>query len=103
MLLKDRAQIGRRAGSRRAEPFLPKVAASNGRSRWLCALLGALQTWMTVDIIDDAWYFAPIANALFGIVTIACASRARRWAAIAVLVGCAPYAHVGRVVVSTPS
>jgi hypothetical protein len=73
-------------------PFLPKVAASIGAVGGLCALLGALQTWMTVDILDDAWYFAPIANAIFGVVTIACAVRlasARRWAAIAVLVGCA--------------
>jgi len=70
-------------------PFLPKVAASLGAVGGLCAALGSLQTWMTVDVLDDAWYFAPIANAIFGVAAIACAVRlasARRWAAIAVLV-----------------
>jgi hypothetical protein len=69
-------------------PFLPKVAASISAVGGLCAVLGALQTWMTVDIADDAWYFAPIINAIFGVAAIACAVRlasARRWAAIAVL------------------
>ena len=73
-------------------PFLPKVAASIGAVGGLCAALGSLQTWMTVDVLDDAWYFAPIVNALFGVAAIACAVRlasARRWAAIAVLVLCA--------------
>jgi hypothetical protein len=70
-------------------PFMPKVAASLAAVGGLCAALGALQTWMTVDILDDAWYFVPIINAIFGVAAIACAVRlasARRWASIAVLV-----------------
>jgi hypothetical protein len=73
-------------------PFLPKVAAAIGAVAGLCALLGSLQTWMTVDISDDAWSFVPIFDALFGVATIGFAVRlvvARRWAAIAMLVACA--------------
>jgi hypothetical protein len=73
-------------------PFMPKVAAAIAAVGGLCGVLGSLQTWMTVDITDDAWYFAPIVDALFGVAAIACAVRlasARRWAAIAVLVLCA--------------
>jgi hypothetical protein len=69
-------------------PFLPKVAASLGAVGGLCALLGSLQTWMTVDIED--WMNAvPIVDAIFGVAAIACAVRlagARRWAAITELV-----------------
>jgi hypothetical protein len=70
-------------------PFFPKVAAGLAAVGGLCGVLGSLQTWMTVEILDDAWTFAPIANALFGVALIACAVRlavARRWAAIASLV-----------------
>ena len=35
-------------------PFLPKVAAAIGAVGGLCAVLGSLQTWMTVDVRDDA-------------------------------------------------
>src|SRR4051812_17634142 len=73
-------------------PFLPKVAAALGAVGGLCALLGSLQTWMTVDISDDAWSIVPIFDALFGVAAIACAVRlavARRWAAIAMLVASA--------------
>jgi len=72
-------------------PFLPKVAASLAAVGGLCALLGSLQTWMTVDI-EDVMNAVPVADALFGVAAIACAVRlagARRWAAIVELVCCA--------------
>src|SRR5678815_550565 len=52
-------------------PFMPKVAASLAAVGGLCAVLGALQTWMTVEIEDAAWYFVPIVNAIFGVAAIA--------------------------------
>ena len=72
-------------------PFLPKVAAALAAIGGLCGVLGSLQTWMTVDI-EDAWFILPIVDAIFGVVTIACAIRlasARRWASIVVLAVCA--------------
>ena len=69
-------------------PFISKVAAGLVATTGLCALLGSLQTWMTVDFFD-AWVVMPIFDALFGVACIAIAARlvgARRWAAIAALV-----------------
>jgi hypothetical protein len=69
-------------------PFWPKVAAGLVATTGLCAVLGSLQTWMTVELFD-AWMIAPIVDALLGVAAIAVAARlvsARRWAAIASLV-----------------
>lgn len=69
-------------------PFWPKVAAGLLATAGLCAVLGSLQTWMTVEIFD-AWVVLPVLDALLGIAAIAIAARlvgARRWAAITALV-----------------
>lgn len=69
-------------------PFWPKVAAALSAIGGLCAVLGSLQTWTTVDI-DSAAAALPIVDALLGVASIAVATRlvsARRWAAITALV-----------------
>jgi hypothetical protein len=70
-------------------PFWPKVAAALVAVGGLCAVLGSLQTWMTVEIYDDAWQVAPVLDALLGVACIVVATKlvtARRWAAITGLV-----------------
>lgn len=70
-------------------PFWPKVAASLTAVGGLCAILGSLQTWMTVDIENDMMAIFPVLDAIVGIACIATATRlvsARRWAAITALV-----------------
>ena len=70
-------------------PFWPKVAAALVAVGGFCGLLGSLQTWMTVEIYDDAWNVPPVLDALLGVACIAVATRlatARRWAAITGLV-----------------
>jgi len=68
---------------------LPKVAASILAIGGLCAVLGSLQTWMTVEIYDDAWQIPPALDALLGVACIVVAAKlagSRRWAAIAGIV-----------------
>ncbi len=70
-------------------PFLPKVAASLVALAGLCALLGSIQTWISVEIEDDVWQIPPLLDALFGVACIVIAAKlagARRWAALASLV-----------------
>ncbi len=72
-------------------PFWPKVAAAIVAIAGLCGVLGSLQTWTTIDILD-AWAVAPVLDALLGVACIGFAARlvsARRWAAIAALVASA--------------
>ena len=72
-------------------PFWPKVAAAIVAIAGLCGVLGSLQTWTTIDILD-AWAVAPVVDALLGFACIGFATRlvtARRWAAIAALVASA--------------
>jgi len=69
-------------------PFWPKVGAAMTAIGGLCAVLGSLQTWMTVEI-ESAMAAFPIIDALLGVACIVTATRlvsARRWAAIAGLV-----------------
>lgn len=69
-------------------PFWPKVAAGLVATAGLCAVLGSLQTWLTVEFFD-AWAVAPVLDALLGVAAIVIAARlvgARRWAAIAAVV-----------------
>ncbi len=69
-------------------PFWPKVAAALVAVGGLCAVLGSLQTWTTVEISTDM-VVVPYINALFGVGCIAVATRlvsARSWAAITALV-----------------
>jgi len=69
-------------------PFWPKVAAALVALGGVCAVLGSLQTWTTVDIMTEMAVF-PVIDALLGVVCVLLATRlltARRWAAIASLV-----------------
>jgi hypothetical protein len=68
-------------------PFWPKVAAALVALGGLCAVLGSLQTWTTVELETEMAAF-PIVDALLGVGAIVLATRlvgARRWAAIASL------------------
>jgi hypothetical protein len=72
-------------------PFWPKVAAGLVAVAGLCGVLGAVQTWTTVEFFD-AWMVVPPLVALLGVACIGVAARlvtARRWAAIAALVASA--------------
>lgn len=65
-------------------PFWPKVAAALTALAGLCAILGALQTWLTVEILG-AMEVMPVVNCLLGVAAIGVATRlvaARRWAAV---------------------
>jgi hypothetical protein len=65
-------------------PFWPKVAAAMTALGGLCAILGSLQTWMTVDILS-AMAVLPVVDFLLGVAAIGVATRlavGRRWAAI---------------------
>ena len=65
-------------------PFWPKVAAALTALGGLCAVLGSLQTWMTVEI-ESEMAALPVVNAILGVACIVTATRlvsARRWAAI---------------------
>lgn len=71
-------------------PFWPKVAAALSALAGLCAVLGSLQTWMTVEILTAA-VVLPIVDFLLGVAAIGVATRlavARRWAAIVALALC---------------
>lgn len=55
----------------------------------LCAVLGSLQTWTTVEIEDEMWNVMPVLDALIGVACIVVATKlatARGWAAITGLV-----------------
>jgi hypothetical protein len=68
-------------------PFWPKVAAAMVALAGVCAVLGSLQTWTTVDIATEI-AAGPILDAVLGVACIILATRllgARRWAAIASL------------------
>ncbi|HEY1959466.1 MAG TPA: hypothetical protein VGH28_27835 [Polyangiaceae bacterium] len=70
-------------------PFSAKVAAGLVATAGLCAVLGSLQTWISLDYFEW-WVIGPVLDALLGVACIGFASRlvsARRWAAIAALVG----------------
>jgi hypothetical protein len=70
-------------------PFWPKVAAAMTALGGLCAILGSLQTWTTVEIESAAMAALPAVDAIIGVACIATATRlvsARRWAAITALV-----------------
>ena len=65
-------------------PFWPKVAAALTALAGLCAILGSLQTWVTVEIYS-AMVVLPVVDFLLGVGAIGVAARlvsARRWAAI---------------------
>ncbi len=65
-------------------PFWPKVAAALVALGGVCAFLGSLQTWTTVEILTEMAVF-PVIDAVLGVVCILLATRllsARRWAAI---------------------
>lgn len=71
-------------------PFWPKVAAAMTALGGLCAVLGSLQTWMTVEILS-AMVVLPVVDFLLGVAAIGVATRlavARRWAAIVGLALC---------------
>jgi hypothetical protein len=68
-------------------PFWPRVGAALTALGGLCAVLGSLQTWTTVDI-DSAMAVVPVASAILGVASIAVAARlvsARTWAVITAL------------------
>jgi hypothetical protein len=67
-------------------PFWPRVGAALTALGGLCAVLGSLQTWTTVDI-DSAMAVVPVASAILGVASIAVARlvSARTWAVITAL------------------